>query len=223
MLHDRRACAAILACFAPALEGCNPSSETTGERSLRSTDTMELALVQVFEQRPPHTATLRHSVVCRSSATAARGGDERYGIRAGWALVGHLPDIEKPTPTPRAHADALDAAQSAAHDGLLLGDGWLAWHSGSRLEFTFDDCATWGRFHPAESLPLSEIDMSTVKFRCEPSDCAGVAMDLPHAMEVTDLQVAPPSVAFTVHSRALKDGGERRVESHDGGRTWQVR
>jgi hypothetical protein len=184
---------------------------------------VEVAVVQAFAQRPPHAATLRHTVICRSARTANRRADRGLGVPAGWAVVGHLPDIEKPAPTRAALALALDGAARDAERALHAGQGWIAWHLGARLDVTFDDCGTWGHFHASESLPLGELDLSRVKFRCDPSDCAGVAMDLPDGMEVRGLRVSPPSrIAFEMHSKAVKGPPGRRVESEDGGRTWRL-
>lgn len=229
MKANRRPRAAIVLCAAALLAACGPLYETTARRALPGAGAMELAVVQVFEQLPPHVANLRHSVICRSGATARLRGDVETGVPPGWALVGSLADVVDPDPTPHAQSLALDRAEALARQSLVAGPGWLAWDTGYRLDVTLDQCATWARFRPAESLPLAEIDTSQAKFKCEPLDCAGVAMELAHPMRISDLRVELPRggaqgrIAFTVESRALRGNGMRRVESTDGGRSWKAR
>lgn len=229
MKADRRPRAAIFPVAAALVAACGPLYETTAHRALPAVHGMELKLVQVFEQLPPHVANLRHSVICRSPATARLRGDAENGVPPGWALVGSLADVVDPDPTPSAQRRALDEAEVLARQSLLDGPGWLAWDTGYRLDVTLDRCATWARFRPAESLPLREIDTAQARFKCEPLDCAGIAMELTHPMSIRDLRVdlprggAPGRIAFTVESRALAGDGLRHVESLNGGRSWKAR
>ena len=222
MLAVRCARAAALAFSAAALWGCGESGEETGERWVFSNEDVDVALVQVFEQPAPDAGRLRHAVMCRSEATAARTHDEPDDVWPSWALVGYLPDVDKASALARAQTAALDAAHGAARDRLMVGDDWLAWQAATHVDFTFDDCVTWSRFELTDVVPPPDLDLSRAKRRCETGDCRRVALDLPGAMKIAHVEVDLPRVRFTVYSPALTYTGKRDIESRDSGRTWRV-
>lgn len=211
MSADRRPRAAIPLLAACLAAGCDSAVEATGERWVYSSESLDVALVQVFEQRTPGSPRLRHAVLCRSEATAQRWREAREELWPGWTLVGRLQDVEPVPPIARLHETALEGASRTARDRLIAGEGWLAWHSASHVDFTFDGCLTWGRFDLAESLPTSDLDMSAARTTA-----------LPDTLRIANLEVNPPSIAFTAYSPLLAHTGKRHVRSVDGGRTWSV-
>lgn len=211
-----------MAAAALAAAGCAPSYERTGERALPSPRGVELAVVQVHVNIPLHYVGLHHTVVCRSPGTAAAPGNPKDGVAPGWATVGHLANLDGGDQSIAGKQRALARAEALARESLALGPGWIAWR-GNILNLTFDGCATWRRLVPAEVLAPEEVDVSSNKHPCEPRHCMQLVFQFNHPVSFHNVRVDRSGrITLRMRSTALRGSSERRVESRDGGKTWQV-
>jgi len=229
-LNDRvTAIRALLGAACAALASCGVSYERTGQAVLHERPGLTLAVVQVYESLPLHYYGLRHTLACRSPATADATAHRSEGLDPGWKVVGQLPGVPGQSPSRSTREKGMADAVAASRHALVDGDDWIAWRE-RVLRVSVDGCRSFAEFVPWRALAPADIDPAPRPDFCKPGmDCRDI--DFADRREATYSDVAverlpgePPRwrIGAVMRSIALKDGRPRRVTTDDLGATWRV-
>lgn len=220
---------AALAASCAALASCGVSYERTGLAIVHDTAGLRLAVIQVNESLPLHYYGLRHTLACRSPATASAKANASDGLDPGWVVVGQLPGVPGQSPGRAVREKGLADAVAASGAAIARGEGWIAWRE-RVLRVSVDGCASFVEFVPWRALPAADIEPAPRPDFCKPEmDCRHFDFGGQRAASFSDIAVERLAgerprwrISAVLHSIALKDGLPRRVATDDLGATWRI-
>lgn len=200
----------ILALYA----SCIPTHEKTGEVEIFRSKDIKVVVIQRYEAMPWHYYGLTHEVLCQTPKT--------NGLKL---IAGSPVSIPGQGPSKEVRKSGLEAA--AARESIKIIDSeTIVSLAPDRFSVSFDLCQNFSNWNSRNISTDDVVQVQKPRY-CRDGDnycpwwVETFSGDNQISFSIVKINPQARTISFLAHSKALK-GGELRVSSVDGGRSWQT-